>query len=399
MATAAFIGNGAPANQTDHLTGDERVSLNRLILNAFLVRLALAMALHVSGYSRVLAPDEQTYVEDGWVIALYWLGDLLTVPWRYSTGTPVGYFQINGLFFALFGHTEVPIKIVNALVGALVVRYVYLLGRRLYGQSAARRAAVLTAYFPSLILWSAVNIRDVWMILLLTYAAWRGAKLQANGRTRDVLLYAVAVLAVSRLRDYMVYLLLIPPVIGPLIARRGSLGRNFILAAVASVVGLLLIQQGIVGERTESRLSLEAIALARQNMATGGSAFVPTATITTPAGALLFLPIGLTYFFFSPFPWQITSVLKALALPEMLFLYYLVPSIARGLARAVRERFRESVQMLLLTALIATSYALGSGNVGTMYRHRAQTLPFLLILAGAGATKDRIKASGPPTVG
>ena len=395
MATLAAV-EPVPAIDPDRLARVERSKLTRLVLYAFLVRLVAAMVLHFTGYSRVLAPDEQTYLEDGWQIALYWLGDLVTTPWRYTTGVPVGYFQLNGFFFALFGQTEVPIKILNAFVGALVVRYVYLLGRQLYGPRVAHHAALLAAYFPSLVLWSALNIRDVWMILLLTYAAWRGARLQVGGRLRDVLWYALAVLAVSRLRDYLVYLVLVPPVVGPLIARRGRLGRNFILAAAASVIGLLVVQQGIVTPLTESRLSLEALAAVRQGMQSGGSAFATNVSISTPREALLFLPLGLAYFFLSPFPWQITSFLKALSLPEMLLLYYLVPSIVRGVHRTIRDRFRAAIQMFLLIGLIAASYALGSGNVGTMYRHRAQILPFLLILAAAGS---RSAVRGQPPKG
>ena len=40
----------------------------------------------------------------------------------------------------------------------------------------------------------------------------------------------------------------------------------------------------------------------------------------------------------------------------------------RGISYAVRVRFRESLQVLLLTAMISVSYALGEGNVGTLYR-------------------------------
>jgi hypothetical protein len=189
---------------------------------------------------------------------------------------------------------------------------------------------------------------------------------------------------VSRLRDYLVYILLVPPIAVLLIARSERVGRNFIVAVVLALTGLVMIQQGVVGKVTESRLSLEAVAEVRQDMATGGSAFEAQVDISTPGAAIAFLPVGLAYFFFSPFPWQITTFLKALALPEILFLYYLTPSIVRGLRWSLRNRFVRSAHLLLLTSLIAASYALGSGNVGTMYRHRAQAVIFLLIFAALG---------------
>ncbi len=366
------------------LSASEVDALKRLVVVGFLLRAALGLVLHWTGYSRMLAPDEQTYMEDGWAIAQYWSGDTVSKPWRYLSGQPVGYFQLNAFFFVLFGPTEVPIKIINALVGAITVRYVYLIARELSDAAAARRAAILACVLPSLVLWAAVNIRDVWVIFLLVFASWQGLQLQNWGSRRPVVWYAITVFLLSRLRDYLVYIALVPPIVALLIGHRGRLGRNFLLASAIALGGLFMLEQGIVGERTQSRLSLEGIAQLRQDMATGGSAFERGADISTPGRAVLFLPIGLAYFLFSPFPWQITSVLKVIALPEMLLLYYLVPSVVRGLRWVVRERFRASLQMLLLTALITVSYALGSGNVGTMYRHRAQAIVFVLILAAIG---------------
>jgi hypothetical protein len=350
----------------------------------FLLRLGCALVLHWTGYSRLLAPDEQTYAGHGWAIALYWLGDIVMAPSRYSSGQPIGYFELNALCFALFGHTEVPIKIANAAVGAFTIRYLFFIARELYGSSVARRAAIFATFLPSLVLWSSVNIRDAWVIFLLVFASWQGLRIQKGGAPLAVVWYAVAVFSVSRLRDYLVYILLVPPIAVLLIARGERLMRNFLVAIVIALTGLAMIQQGVVGKQTESRLSLEAVAELRQNMATGGSAFETQVDISTPGAALAFFPIGLAYFFFSPFPWQITTALKALSLPEMIFLYYLTPAVVRGLRWTLRNRFLESAQMLLLTSLIAASYALGSGNVGTMYRHRAQAVIFLLIFAALG---------------
>ncbi len=384
MATAPLAADSRPDAAAATLTTAEGHALRRIILAGVALRLGCVLVLHWAGYSRLLAPDERTYAEGGWAIALYWLGDIATTPWRYSSGQPIGYFQLNALFFTVFGHTELPIKIVNALIGASTIRYVYLIARELYGRAVAHRAAQFTAYLPSLVLWSSVNIRDAWVIFLLVLASWQVLRIRKDGSPLAIVRYALIVFLVSRLRDYLVYVLLITPVAALLITRGEKYARNFLVAIALAVVGLIMIQQGVIGERMEDRLSLEAIAELRQRMATGGSAFEAQADISTPRAALLFLPLGLAYFLFSPFPWQITSLLKAISLPEMVFLYFLTPSILRGLRWTFRRRFPESSPILLLTGLIATSYALSSGNVGTMYRHRAQALVFFLIFAALG---------------
>ena len=131
-------------------------------------------------------------------------------------------------------------------------------------------------------------------------------------------------------------------------------------------------------------MSLEGLSQTRQEMATGASAFHGQVDVSTPAKALAFLPIGVAYFLLSPFPWEITSTLKLFSLPEMILIYSLVPAALRGIVHCARERFRDCFQVLLLTGLLTVSYSLGEGNVGTLYRHRAQVLGFYLVFAAVG---------------
>ena len=67
----------------------------------------------------------------------------------------------------------------------------------------------------------------------------------------------------------------------------------------------------------------------------------------------------------------------------------------------MRHHFREALQVLLLTALLTVSYALGEGNVGTLYRHRAQAILFYLMFAGVGLELKRAPKpvdAGPPAL-
>jgi hypothetical protein len=67
----------------------------------------------------------------------------------------------------------------------------------------------------------------------------------------------------------------------------------------------------------------------------------------------------------------------------MILIYLLTPAMIRGIRYTIRTRFREALQILLVTGLITVSYALGEGNVGTLYRHRAQAISMYLMFAAA----------------
>ena len=78
------------------------------------------------------------------------------------------------------------------------------------------------------------------------------------------------------------------------------------------------------------------------------------------------------------------SVRKVPGRPETLFFYWLIPYILRGIRLLLREHLSTSLMALLITAGLTLGYALGEGNAGTAYRHRAQLLSFFLIFAAVG---------------
>jgi 4-amino-4-deoxy-L-arabinose transferase-like glycosyltransferase len=388
--------DGVPAQAFGKLTSAESAFLKRLMVYGFSLRVILALTLEWTGWSTRFAPDEQTYAETGWQIALYWMDEILIKPWWLSTKQPLGYFYLNGAFSYVFGATEIPIKIANALIGVVAGRYVYLLARELFGNAVARRASMLYVFFPSIVLWSALNIRDVWVILLVLLISWHSLQMVKGYSHWALFNIALFAWLLTLFRDYLFFVVALPPLVALLIGRRGHLGRNFLFAIATGVVLLVVLPHGGAGATGIERMSLESMSRTRQDMATGGSAFSRGVDISTPGKAIAFLPLGIAYFLFSPFPWQIDSVLKLFSLPEMFLLYALTPSILRGIRHAVRHYFRDALQILLLTALLTIAYSLGEGNVGTLYRHRAQAMPFYLIFAAVG--RELRAARHPRTV-
>lgn len=376
--------------------GAEKAFVRRIVLFGFLVRLAVALLLEWTGYSRRFAPDETTYTTDGWPIGLWWAGELLVKPWRLTLDQPLAYFYLNGVSYYLFGATQIPLKILNAFVGACSSLLLFRLARDLFGPAVARRATLLFAFFPSLVLWSALNIRDAWVVFFILFISRKSLQVTREYSHVALVQLLLAIYLIAQFRDYLFYVVALPPVVAFLLAGRGHLVRNLLLSSLAALVVLVGFQQGVVGRRTSARMSLEGLSQTRQELATGGSAFHGQTDVSTPGRALLFLPIGIAYFFFSPFPWEITSLLKAFSLPEMILIYALTPAAVRGIAYAARERLRDCFQVLMLTGLLTVSYALGEGNVGTLYRHRAQVLGFYLMFAALGKELSvRPRAAAP----
>ena len=337
MEAVTVSATPVPAAGSSSLDREQRDFLQRLVLYGFLLRVGLAIILEWTGWSALFAPDEATYANAGRAMALYWSGEVLVKPWRLSSNQPLGYFYVNSVMFYLFGQSQIPVKVLNAFIGAFSARYVFLLARELFGRPVARRAAQLCEFFPSLVLWSVLNIRDVWVVFLILFISWKSFEVVRGYSPGALVSVVLAALVLSWFRDYLFYVVATPPVVAFLIGRRGHLGRNFVLALAAGMGLLLLVQHAKAGATAVDRMTLEALSKARQDLATGGSTVGENVDISTPGRALAYLPMGLAYFLFSPFPWQITSVLKVFALPEMLLIYYLTPAMIRGVGHTIRE--------------------------------------------------------------
>lgn len=98
---------------------------------------------------------------------------------------------------------------------------------------------------------------------------------------------------------------------------------------------------------------------------------------------LRYLPVGLAFVLFAPFPWSIERTLDALPMPEMLLWYV---SLVAALVVLIRERRRWRAFAPLVLFVVGTLMvlALAEGNVGTLYRHRAMVIPFVVVAASPG---------------
>ena len=370
-------------------------SLRRVVWNGMLLRILMAVVLHLLANDELFAPDQGTYHFYGAWLARYWAGDTLVYPQRLLQPGPTAYYYVVAVLYFLFGPFSFAPKLLNAVLGGLTVPLVHDLALRVTGDSAsAARAATYTAYFPSLILWSVLNIRDAWVILLILIICREALALQERFSPRSLILLAAAVLAVTSFRDYIFFAVAGPAVVSFLVRNRRHLPRNVVLGML--LTGVVIYGDQVAGaNRKLHSLDLEELQDLRHWNAMGAKSGFEAVDISTPTRAALFLPVGLTYFLLAPFPWLISSFRQALTLPEMLFLYSIIPGIVRGIRLLIRERLSHALMVLLITAGLTFGYALGEGNVGTAYRHRAQVISFYLIFAAVGIeerTRRRLPA-------
>ena len=130
-------------------------------------------------------------------------------------------------------------------------------------------------------------------------------------------------------------------------------------------------------------LDLQLLNSSRVDLARAGSGFAATADVSTVGGILTVLPLGLAHILFAPFPWTIVNLRQALALPDVLMWYALVPALIRGIFYAHR-RLRETMPILVFTTALTLAYSAFLGNAGTAYRQRTQVMMFYFLFVADG---------------
>jgi hypothetical protein len=359
-----------------------------LVRSAIAIRVAAAVAIHLLVDETFFAPDQSAYHSVGAALARYWAGESF-IPPVMPANHPTGYFHVVAAIYTLLGPYALLPKLLNAVIGGASVALVHDLAVRLVGDVVvARRAAVYAAYFPSLVLWSALNIRDVWVIALILLICRQALVLQSRFSVGGLLVAVLALWSVTQFRTY-VFLPVAGPMVVSLLARtRGNLVRNVTIGMLLALA-VVYIDQAAGTDRRLRTIDFEEIQYLRYWNTVGASSRFEAADISTPGKALAFLPLGLAYFLLAPFPWMLGSLRQVVAMPETLFFYSLMPAMLRGIRVLIRHHLGDALMVLLVTAGLTFGYALGEGNAGTAYRHRAQLLSFYLIFAAVGIEARR----------
>ena len=367
-----------------------RARLKRLFWWALAARLVVALLIHFWVASdETFAPDQRAYHQGGQLLAGHWAGEIPAPPDSLLPAGRKGYYYVVGFLYFLFGAYSLIPKLVNCLVGALIVPTVFDLALRMGANTrAALRAATFATWFPSLVLWSALNIRDAWIVLLIALICRESLILQDRPNPTALFVLVAAVLVIVQFRDYILFAVTGPMIVSFLARNSRNVGRNVALGAIAATL-VIYADQAAGANRKLRTFDLEEIQEIRYWNTVGASSQFEQADISTPAKALLFLPKGLAYFLLAPFPWMLGSIRQVLAVPETLFFYSLFLPMYRGVRHLIRHHLGSSLMALLITAGLTLGYALGEGNAGTAYRHRAQLLSFFLIFAAIGIEEKK----------
>ncbi len=378
----------------------------KIFLCALFIRFIFAVIIYEFGLVNVLGDEDSS----GWV-----LGKNLVYKWTQQkvgifelpgliaevyNGQHKGYFYLVGaLFYITDSPARLPAAALNCFFGAMTVVFVYRIARSLFSPWVATRVGWIACFFPSMIIWSSQTIKEPIVIFLETVALYACVHLKLSGfLLRYILLCGSAILLLFPFRFYTAFLAAVAAGVA-LILPQITKGKSSITSAVAVAVLIipLAVSSGILArsEAEFEKFDINSIQTFRYNISTGtGSGYKTQYDMRTTSGFLMGTAVGAAHLFLAPFPWQFggASLRMAFTLPETLIWYWLFfMCVVPGLWKSIRTRFSEILPLLIFIAGLSLLYSLMFGNIGLIFRQRAQLLPWLLIFAGVGLEYREIK--------
>ena len=369
----------------------DRQFLMRLFSGALIVRWVVAFFSASHNWQLFFGGDSDTYDIVGNALSHAWqgLGKLDTTYMQSYLGRSRpgwGMFYYVGSIYYVIGQNQLAVQLINCALGAAACIAVYKIAMLVYPQQrVARVAAAMAAFSPSLILWSSQMLKDGPIVLSLCLCALYTLKLRDKFKVTHLLCLLISLFCLYSLRNYAFYIMFVA-IAGAFVfaAKRFTPLRVMQGGLLIILIGVALAYFGAANVPQETfdlkRLQYVRVWSAKE----ANSGFGGDVDITDPAAAIEFLPVGLLYVLFAPFPWMINSLRQLITVPELLIWWVMVPMMVKGYWFAIRRRLKESFAICIFTVGLTLSYALYQTNVGTAYRHRAQLYVFFIIFISIG---------------
>jgi Dolichyl-phosphate-mannose-protein mannosyltransferase len=401
-ALAFCVGVSIPTFIAVARARQDRAFLMRLFTLAVLARIILASIIYLGNMQEFFGGDANTYHAFGQSLNQSWHGDDYHGD-RYaafiqSGAGAWGMLYVVAAVYEVLGPNMFAIQLINASVGASTAIVVYYVTQTLFNNSrVSKLAAILVAFFPSLMLWSSQALKDGLIIMALALCILATLRLMEKITVPYLLTLGVCLAALLSLRFYIFYMMAAAVGGSFVIGLKSARAQSFVHRFVAiGLIGLAFTWFGVIrfaAAQFEKYGNLHMVQMSRLDQARNAeSGFGKDVDVQTTEGALTVIPLGLLYLLFAPFPWQLASLRQSLALPEMIVWWAAFPLLVLGWWYAIRHRLRQVAPIVLFTTMLTLAYAVFQGNVGTAYRQRSQLLVFYFIFVAVGAVIVKEKA-------
>ena len=323
--------------------------------------------------------------------------------------------RIISVSYTLLDRSELMAKMFSVGIGTGAVFLIYRLSQILWGSRTALKAAWFAALFPSFILYSSLILREVYVVFFLTYAllgcvnfidkskfiyfiqlffGFLIASLFHGPMILGFFIFLIYIfLKILKENNYFIrfkkkklYLMfLLPILLLPIIT---YLMGYYSIPKIGNIsnFGNVKDKDKIELQKIEDRLIWKIETATRSSGDRDTGAGYPSWTVPKNLIELIYLaPVRMSYFLYSPFPWDIKRFTHLIGLLDVFFYLYLSFCIVRN--RKILYENPLTRFLIIILFMYIFVYSFGVGNFGTGIRHRLKFIGVLIAIAAPTIVK------------
>lgn len=318
------------------------------------------------------------------------------------------YSWVISFFFRFFGFHFTPVRAMNMAISMWCVYVTVDIVQDIYqDREITKRAALWMALFPNLIRFSSyfANREPMLMLFMLLYLK-HSYRFYKNNHIVSLLKSVIMLIPALILHTSMLAMFALTTLI--ILTRESKSGNKrsamigkAILATGMVAVFVYMMASGVgtekfgVGGGVE--LSVSGVSAIGNMSAIGRAAYLKGVNFSNPILTILFLPVRMLYFLYTPFPWMVRAVVDIVGLFDavlyMVISYRIFCKLCMVRASGVKSSEQKFIILLTLVLLVVVAmFAAVTSNYGTAIRHRCKLFPLmLLIMADYTGSKHKKK--------
>ena len=328
--------------------------------------------------------------------------------WAHYPG-PVSDFYpwVMSLVYVVTGRSFLALQSISVFVGVGTVFLTWRIGRIIWGPREGRRAAWVVALFPTMILYSALPLREPFVVFFLLAALlWITRWVVEGGVKTAFLAFLLLGFGVFFHGSLFVVAFTFFLVITGRLSRHWFssliLGRLYLPAFFGLiVVGGIIAFWAISGAYIDKLGSISNlfdfdrwVRYSQQKYyADGhvGNAVYPSWTQPQVVIDLVWVvPLKVAYLLFAPFPWDVRALRHLIGIADGL-MYAMLFLICVRSWKTIWQNPQARVILILIAPLLV-AFAIGTSNFGTGLRHRAKALAVLALLASPWLSRISLRS-------
>lgn len=361
-------------------------SISKILYTALIVRVLLMLL----GNYVITLPDSTSdalaFEARAWAMSQDTLSNIIKIYKPTGSGFYVWFISI---LYNLFGRSVLMIESMSLLFGMGSVFLGWKIAKILYNEKIAIKVAWLIALFPTLILYSVLILREVYIYFFLLLAIYGVVSWTKNNSIKfffyAILGFGIATLFHGAMAIGGIVFLFI--LIFKNFFFTTLLERKFELQVIVCVFFTLIFFLLYFGNYIPipklgyfwDTIHSQKVFLNMERSMRGDASYPDWIIIKSNIEFFYKTPFRILYFLFSPFPWNVTKFIHLIGLLDS-FLYLTITYYIYCNRKVILKNPALLYILVILIFYIAI-FSLGVGNFGTVVRHRAKFIIMLILLA------------------